>query len=171
MPVGTQTRQIAETSSGGCLPDLPLYRLDPPQVRPVFSSGSAIADMLRRLSGVRVRVTLCRLALPCTPEVTADIVAEIEDPTLVAEMAPDGSVTLLDLGPRPQGPDGDATVAAAIARRLFGLLAEHPDCACLAEARLSVSHCWTDCLDGARASLEQLLCLPADSLNLLRPAA
>jgi hypothetical protein len=137
----------------------------------VFSCTPAIADILQRLSGVRVRLTLCRLELPCSLQVAADIVSEIDDPTLIAEVAPDGSLALLDLGPRAHGPKGDGLVAAAIAERLLGLLARRLDWACLAEAQLTVCHCWSDCLGGGRASLDQVLCLPAQPLNVLRRAA
>ena len=160
----TKTGRFTETSSGGCLPDLPLSRLDPPQVRPVFSSKKAIGQAIARLSGVRVRVTLCRLRLPAGLSKVNRIAEAIADPSFIVETASDGSILVLAVGPRRSGRDGDAETAAMISDRLLALLAKRHDYQFLASAHLSMLHCWSDCLDTGAVLFEELSCQPSTPL-------
>ena len=167
----TKTGRSTETSSGGCLPDLPLSRLDPPQVRPVFSSTHAIGQAIARLSGVRVRVTLCRLRLPGGTAEIDRIAEAIADPSLIVEVAPDRSVLILAIGPRQGGCEGDAKTASMISDRILGVLAKRQGCEVLAAAHLVTLHGWSDCLDSGAALFDELSCQsPTPLLALLRAA-
>ena len=161
-----------ETSSGGCFPDLPLDRLDPPQVRPVFSCPDVIADSLSRLGGVHLRVTLLRVLLPASKDAILDAIAGVDDATLIVEMVSDGSLLVLAYGPRAADFDGDRLVAAELAMRLLGALAGQLDLECLAAAQVALLHSWSDGLDPATVCTHDLACAPLVPLHtLLRLAA
>ena len=167
----TKTGRFVETSSGGCLPDLPLSRLDPPQVRPVFSSTHAIGQAITRLSGVRVRVTLCRLRLPGGTAEAHRVARSIADPSFIVETGSDGSVLVLAIGPRRGGRDGDAETAASLSDRILAILAKRHDDRFLAASQLSMLHCWSDCLDSGAVLFDELSCQPATPLVALLRAA
>ena len=153
-----------QTSQGSCLPDLPLSRLDLPQVRPVFSSSNAVGLALQRLAGLRVRVSLCRLWLPCGRLRSLRIAEAIDDPSLIVDVAPDGAVLVLAVGPRAPGPAGDAAMASTIAEKLLSALADSHQGPPIRRARLSVMHGWTDSIDAATMMCSGLAIEPSRTL-------
>jgi len=99
------------------------------------------------------------------------IAEAIADPSLIVETARDGSVLILAIGPRQSGRDGDAKTAAMISERIVALLAKRQDYEFLAAARLSMLHCWSDCVDSGAALFDELSCQPATPLVALLRAA
>lgn len=141
------------TSSERRLPDLPLHRLDLPQVRPVFSFANRADQALRKLSGLRLRVTLCRIALDqgaaaLSRSVINEIVARIDDQSLIVGTERDGGIVILALGRRDDGRRGDLqielslqeTLGQAVAAALAARNATLP-------VRMVLVHHWSDELD------------------------
>ncbi|MGF1610895.1 MAG: hypothetical protein ACFCUQ_15945 [Kiloniellales bacterium] len=150
----------------------------------MFSCPDAIADSLSRLGRLHLRLTLLRVLLPAqgspqgSPqdargrETVLEAVADVDDPSLIVEMASDGSLLVLAYGPRSASAEGDRLVAAELAIRLLGALSKRLDLELLAAAQVAVLHSWSDGLDPATASQHELACEPLVPLHtLLRLAA
>ena len=167
MSAVTKTGTKEKACIGNCLPDLPLDRLDLPQVRPVFSYPNAVASALERLSGIRLRLTLCRLVVPCGRRVSLKIAAAIDDPALIADVASDGSILVLAIGPRLRGAPGDKSSEATIAGTLLDALARFQATGPRFGGRLAVLHCWADALDSQSTLLNELLLQPTQPLTAI----
>ena len=105
----------------GYSPELPLRRPGGPKTRPALSAlrmPGAIVTSLRRLRGLHLRLSLCRVIL--APGCDGRL-GPIDDPSLIAELAEDGSLIIIYI--HPQGiSDGDA--AGGVAARLVQTLDE-----------------------------------------------
>lgn len=105
----------------GYSPELPLRRPGGPKTRPALSAlrmPSGIVSSLRRLRGLHLRLSLCRVTLASGCDGRLDM---IDDRSLIAELAEDGSLVVIYI--HPQGvSDGDA--AGGVATRLARTLGE-----------------------------------------------
>jgi len=84
----------------GYSPELPLRRPGGPNTRPAFSATRmppGIVRSLRRLRGLHLRFSLCRVSLVpgCDSRLTA-----IDDRSLIVELAADGSLIVIYIHPR-----------------------------------------------------------------------
>jgi hypothetical protein len=132
--------------------------------RPVADLPPAIEAALCRLRGIRLRLSLARLAMPASE---MDVARFGDDPSLIAGIDGAGNLVVLYVGPRSAGPQGDAASAALIARTLRKIVdpaRRHygPD-----DAVLTVVHRWSDDIDPAVA----LILSPPVLLDALLPEA
>lgn len=144
MFTGTSTRRTNETSSDLCLPDLPHTRPDHPQVRPTFFSASGFDRTLEQLSGLHLRLTLCRLTLDATWGKTRDVAEALQGPLLMIRAMDDDSLLILYVGPRRGGAEGDLDAERAIGDKLHRVLDQVVG---TGGARVSMAHYWSDAMD------------------------
>jgi hypothetical protein len=145
----------------GYSPELPLRRPGGPKARPAHPPArlpQGIARSLRRLRGLHLRLSLCRVAL--TPGCDSRLL-RIDDPSLIAELADDGSLIVIFI--QPQGID-DATAAGGVCTRLEQSLRQHG--VPLGALRIAILHCDAAAVDESDTTLDAVMHLP--SLPLLR---
>ncbi len=105
----------------GYSPELPLRRPGGPKTRPALSALSmpqGITSSLRRLRGLHLRLSLCRVTLARGSD---GRLGAIDSRSLIAEPAADGSLVVIYI--HPQG-ISDADAASGIAARLEQALRE-----------------------------------------------
>lgn len=144
---GTVRRRTQKTSSEIDLPDLPHTRPDLPQVRPSFSPGMGVERALGRLAGTHLRVTLCRLSPESGWDAASALAEALEDPSLLVSQLDDGTLWILDAGPRSSGRAGDFEAEAAINRKLCAAVAQLGLGETFEGTTVSVVHCWADAID------------------------
>ena len=154
----------------GYSPELPLRRSGGPKARPALSAAGAsvafasrlpagIISSLRRLKGLHLRLSLCRITL--APGCDGRL-CTIDDRSLIAELADDGALIVIFI--HPPGVD-DAAAALGIATRLEQAL-QH-SAVPLQAVRVAVMHCDAAALDESDATRDALLDLSSRPLQSL----
>jgi hypothetical protein len=143
----------------GYSPELPLRRPGGPKARPAHSAArlpSGIASSLRRLKGLHQRLSLCRviLASGCDSRLT-----DIDDRSLIAELASDGALIVIFI--HPPG-IGDDAAACGVFTRLEQAL--RPSTVPLDAVRVAVMHCDAAAIDESDTTLDVLMDEPARPL-------
>jgi len=148
----------------GYSPELPLRRSGGPKTRPAHSAATlpsrlpaGVARSLRRLRGLHLRLSVCRVEVTsgCDSRLTP-----IEDGSLIAELADDGSLIVIFI--HPQGID-DEVAASGLAARLEHALRPHP--VPLGALKITVLHCDAAAIDEGEAILHVLDGLPSRPLT------
>lgn len=147
----------------GYSPELPLRRPGGPKARPALSAAGfparfpdGIARSLRRLKGLRQRLSICRVSL--APGCDSRLAA-IEDRSLIAEVAADGALIVLFIHPPGVG---DAAATAGVLTRLEQALRQGP--VPLEAVRVAVMHCDAAAVDESDATRDILLQAPSQPL-------
>lgn len=147
----------------GYSPELPLRRPGGPKARPALSASSrpvslpgAIADSLRRLRGLHLRLSLCRVTLAggCDSRLFG-----IEDRSLIAALADDGSLIVIFI--HPQGID-DAEAAGGVCDRLEQALSHSS--VPLEALRIAILPCDAAAIDDSDATMQVMMGLPSRPL-------
>jgi hypothetical protein len=136
----------------GYSPELPLRRSGGPKARPAHPPARlprGIARSLRRLRGLHLRLSLCRVTL--TPGCDSRL-ARIDDPSLIAELADDGSLIVIFI--QPQGID-DETAAGGVCTRLEQSLRQHG--VPLGALRIAILHCDAAAVDESDTTLDAVM--------------
>lgn len=123
------------------------------------STGLFLCDLeetLRRLRGIRLRLTLCRIDFPLGREGALEMAAAVEDPSLIAGYDACGRLLVLYLGPRPEGARGDAVAFTTIMSKLRGALARDDRPANVEGGRIVTLHGWSDALADSKSMLREL---------------
>lgn len=149
----------------GYSPELPLRRPGGPKTRPALSAErmpGGIASSLRRLQGLHLRLSLCRVTLSRGSD---SRLSAIDDSSLIAELAEDGSLVVIYI--HPQGiSDGEA--ACGVAARLEQTLKKsglRPGA-----TRIAILPCDAAAIDVNDATLDALLGQPSRPLLSLGAA-
>lgn len=137
-----------------------------------------IRRTLRRLIGQRLRFSLCQLVFPQGRGTAQDIIRAIDDPALIADVAPDGRLIVLFVGPRRRGSRGDQNATATIIRKLgrallsqgLGQKMRREQKCDLASARVSTLHAWADTYGESSALFAALAAMPTVPLSELLSA-
>jgi hypothetical protein len=108
-----------------------------------LNSPSALAATLRRLRGLRLRLTLCRIDLPLGGNGALQVMAALDDRALILGVAPNGSFVALLI--RPPSLD-DRQASLAVVRRLRDALSQVPEGPSAASVRVAFVHRWADSL-------------------------
>jgi len=150
----------------GYSPELPLCRPGGPKTRPAHSAShlpAGIASSLRRLRGLHLRLSLCRITLApgCDSRLTP-----IDDLSLIAELSDDGSLFVIFI--HPQGID-DREAESGLAARLEQSLRSRG--AQLGALRIAILHCDATAIDGSDATLDAVINLPSRPLLRTGPCA
>lgn len=152
----------------GYSPELPLRRPGGPNARPAHSATpllaklpAAVASSLRRLKGLRQRLSLCRVTLEpgCDSRLSA-----IEDLSLITELAEDGALIVIFI--HPPG-IGDEEAFSGVTTRLEQALRSSG--VPLSAVRVAVVHCDAAAIDEGDATRDLLV--EAPSRPLLEPDA
>jgi hypothetical protein len=147
----------------GDSPELPLRRPGGPKARPALSAASfparipeGISRSLRRLKGLRQRLSLCRVSLAygCDSRLSG-----IEDRSLITELAADGTLIVLFIHPPGVGDDA---ATAGLFTRLEQALRQGP--APLEAVRVAVMHCDAAAIDDGDTTRDILLEAPSRPL-------
>jgi len=143
----------------GYSPELPLRRPGGPKTRPALFAArlpAGIARSLRRLRGLHLRLSLCRITLApgCDSRLTS-----IDDRSLIAEVASDGSLFVIFI--HPQGID-DVEAESGLGARLEQSLRDHG--AQLGALRIATLHCDATAIDESDATLDAVINLPSRPL-------
>lgn len=123
------------------------------------STGLFLCDLeatLRRLRGIRLRLTLCRIDFPLGREAALEMAAAVEDPSLIAGYDACGRLLVLYLGPRPEGTRGDAMAFTTIMSKLRNALARDGHPVSVDGGRIATLHGWSDALADAKSMLREL---------------
>jgi len=147
----------------GYSPELPLRRPGGPKARPALSAApllaklpAGIARSLRRLRGLRQRLSLCRVTL--TPGCDSRLAA-IEDRSLIADLADDGALIVIFI--HPPG-IGDDEALDGVLTRLEQTL-RHGGVP-LPAVRVAVIHCDAAAIDEGDATRDLLVEAPSRPL-------
>jgi hypothetical protein len=148
----------------GYSPELPLRRPGGPKARPALSAAPLLAKLppgisrsLRRLRGLRQRLSLCRvtLAAGCDGRLAA-----IEDRSLIAELAEDGALVVIFI--HPPG-IGDEEAFSGVLTRLEQALRQSG--VPLPAVRVAVVHCDAAAVDEGDATRDLLVGAPSRPLS------
>ena len=147
----------------GYSPELPLRRPGGPKARPALSASprptslpKGIASSLRRLRGLHLRLSLCRVTLArgCDSRLSG-----IEDRSLIAELADDGSLMVIFI--HPQGINDDEAASGLCARLEQSLRS----CGIpLGALRIAIMPCDATAIDDSDATLQLVMDLPSHPL-------
>jgi hypothetical protein len=123
------------------------------------STGHFLCDLddtLRRVRGVRLRLSLCRVDFPLGQETTLELAGAVDDPSLIAGYDACGRLLILFLGPRPDGARGDAVAFTTIMSKLRNVMSR--DCGQMSAegGRIVTVHSWSDVFSDARSILAEL---------------
>ncbi|WP_193370388.1 hypothetical protein [Pelagibius marinus] len=147
----------------GYSPELPLRRPGGPKTRPAISGSpppsglpKGIANSLRRLRGLHLRLSLCRVTLApgCDSRLSG-----IDDRSLIAEMADDGALIVIFI--HPQGIT-DEEAAGGLCARLEQSL--RPCGIPLGALRVAILPCDAAAIDDSDATLQLVMDLPSRAL-------
>ena len=143
----------------GYSPELPLRRPGGPKARPAHFAArlpNGIASSLRRLKGLHQRLSLCRvtLAAGCDSRLT-----DIDDRSLIAELAGDGALIVIFI--HPPG-IGDDAAACGVFTRLEQTL--RPGTVPLGAVRVAMMHCDAAAIDESDTTLDVLMDEPSRPL-------
>ena len=122
-------------------------------------TGLFLCDLeatLRRLRGIRLRLTLCRIDFPLGREAALEMAAAVEDPSLIAGYDACGRLLVLYLGPRPEGVRGDAVAFTTIMSKLRSALARDSQPVDVEGGRIVTLHGWSDALADSKSMLREL---------------
>lgn len=142
----------------GFSPELPLRRPGGPTARPAPSVPKGIKGSLRRLRGVNLNLSLCRVSL--RPGSDGRLVP-VDDAYLIAEPAKDGSLVVVFI--HPPGVHDAASAEQVLCQRLLAGL-QRQGLASWA-IRLSVMHCDAAAIDDGEAMLAMLFDQPQYPLS------
>ncbi|GAB4392047.1 MAG: hypothetical protein Tsb0032_06150 [Kiloniellaceae bacterium] len=164
----------------GYSPELPLRRPGGPKARPALSASAAgsasgsiaptirlprgIASSLRRLRGLHLRLSLCRVSLAagCDARLTG-----IDDRSLIGELADDGALIVIFI--HPPGINDEEAEGGVCARLEQSLRCSGVP---LGALRISVLPCDATAIDDSDAILQVVSDLPSRPLLMLGgPAA
>ena len=153
----------------GYPPELPLRRPGGPKIRPALSAlrmPEGIARSLRRLRGLHLRVSLCRLSLTrgCDSRLM-----QIDDRSLIAEQAEDGSMIAIYI--HPLGVSDDEAACGIATRLVQTLRGSAMPLGALRLAVLPLDAAAIDESDTALAVMAGLPSRPLLSLGLKRQSA
>lgn len=115
---------------------------------------------LRRLRGIRLRLTLARVDFPLGQEAALDLATAIDDHSLIAGYDASGRLLILYLGPRPEGPRGDAVAFTTIMSKLRAALIDEGHVG-IEGGRIETLHGWSDALADSKSMLRELDHVPA----------
>ena len=113
----------------------------------VPSQAGALTRVLSQLSGLRLRVTLCRIRAVGPNGSFRHRMARIDDPTLLVEVASDGIAYALYVGPRTDDsadPNGDRAIERLVVERLTQVITEGPLAIAPERVELTILHHWAD---------------------------
>ena len=133
----------------GFSPELPLRRPGGPTARPAPSVPEGIKDILRRLRGLNINLSLCRVSLRPGSD---GRLGPVDDAYLIAERADDGTLIVVFI--HPPGVNDDASAQQVLSQRLCAGL-QRQGLASWA-LRLSVLHCDAAAIDDGEALLSVL---------------
>ena len=129
-------------------------------------------ETMRRLRGSRLRLSLCRLDFPLGQEAALDLAATVEDPALITGFDACGRLLILYVGPRPDGPRGDALAFTTIMSKLRKAFDRRGEGWRPAGGRIATLHTWADTLSDSTSLLRELDLMPVIPLAaVLRAAA
>lgn len=124
--------------------DAPNGRSDYPLVRPAplspRKSDRAVTRAIERLSDLRLTATVVRVDLACGPVSCRDLAMTLRSDMLLAEHRPGVGLVVLYIGPRPAGPNCEATVEARIGQELTRVLLSEQRYDLLSSARVAMVH-------------------------------
>jgi len=118
-----------------------------------LNSPSAFMATLRRLRGLRLRLTLCRIDLPLGGGAALKVISALEDRALILGAAPNGAFVAL-LIRSPGLTDEDA--CRAIVRRLDSALSRVPDAPAAASIKVAFAHRWADAMSDGVSLLSEV---------------
>ncbi len=139
----------------GYSPELPLRRPGGPKARPALSASPresslprGIASSLRRLRGLHLRLSLCRVTLApgCDSRLTG-----IDDRSLIAELADDGALIVIFI--HPQGITDEEAACGLCARLEQSLRSSGIP---LGAIRLAILPCDATAIDEGEAILQMV---------------
>jgi len=132
---------LAPKGTGGVLPDR------------FLNSPSAFMATLRRLRGLRLRLTLCRIDLPLGGGAALKVMSALEDRALILGAAPNGAfVALLIRSPGLT----DEEACQAIVRRLDSALAQVSEAPAAAAIKIAFAHRWADAMSDGVSLLSEV---------------
>jgi hypothetical protein len=139
----------------GYSPELPRCRPGGPKTRPANSLGhlpsrlpAGISRSLRRLRGLHLRLSLCRVSIATGCD---SRLAQIDDGSLIAELADDGSMIVIFI--HPQGIDDEAATGGLAARLEHALRQLSVP---LGALKIAVLHCDASAIDDGNTTLHAL---------------
>jgi len=144
----------------GYSPELPLRRPGGPKARPALSVSArlpaGIASSLRRLKGLHLRLSLCRVTLAqgCDGRLAA-----VDDRSLIAEQADDGALIVIFIHPPGVGDDA---ASSGLFTRLEQALRQIS--VPLPAVRVAVLHCDAAAIDESDATRDALMDRPSRPL-------
>ena len=147
----------------GFSPELPLRRPGGPTARPAHSVPDGIKDSLRRLRGLHLRLSLCRIGLR---QGSDGRLLAVDDAYLIAEPARDGSLIVVFI--HPPGVDDDASAEQVLMQRLQVTL--HKQGLPVWALRFAMFHCDAAAIDDGAAILDALFDQPLRPLSRPRLA-
>lgn len=127
-------------------------------------TGLFLCDLeatLRRLRGIRLRLTLSRIDFPLGQESALELAAAIDDHSLIAGHDACGRLLILYLGPRPEGSRGDAVAFTTIMSKLRAALDSERRSVGIEGGRIVTLHGWSDALSDSKLMLRELDQVPA----------
>ncbi|HIP79806.1 MAG TPA: hypothetical protein EYH07_15255 [Kiloniellaceae bacterium] len=142
----------------GFSPELPLRRPGGPTARPALSVPELIQSSLRRLRGLHVRLSLCRVSLR---QGSDGRLTAIDDPYLIAAPARDGALIVVFI--HPADVTDDVLAEQALCQRLVD--AFYRQRLPLWALRYSCWHCDAAAVDEGAASFDVLLSQPPQPLR------
>ncbi len=137
-------------------------------------SGLFLCDLeetLRRLRGIRLRMTLARIDFPLGQESALELAAAIDDHSLIAGYDACGRLLILYLGPRPEGARGDAVAFTSIMSKLRTALADGDHAVDIDGGRIVTLHGWSDALSDTKSIMRELDQSPVMPLAVVIPQA
>lgn len=142
----------------GFSPELPLRRPGGPTARPASSLPDGIRESLRRLRGLNLSLSLCRVSL--VPGSDGRLTA-LEDAHFIAEPTADGALVVVFI--YPPGVNDSAAAEQVLSRDLAAGLDRHG----LASqaVRIAVLHCDAAAIDDGQALVALLSEQPQRPLN------
>ncbi|TQV81642.1 hypothetical protein [Denitrobaculum tricleocarpae] len=126
-------------------------------------TGLFLCDLeatLRRLRGIRLRLTLSRIDFPLGQEAALELATAIDDHSVIAGYDASGRLLILYLGPRPEGPRGDAVAFTTIMSKLREALDREGHVG-IEGGRIETLHGWSDALADSKSMLRELDQVPA----------
>lgn len=127
-------------------------------------TGLFLCDLeatLRRLRGIRLRLTLSRIDFPLGQEAALELATAIDDHSLIAGYDACGRLLILYLGPRPDGARGDAVAFTTIMSKLRAALDRERCSVGIEGGRIVTLHGWSDALADSKLMLRELDQVPA----------